>query len=248
MVEIIQKSKYLLSALLTVAILCPFYSFAYIIPASQIIEFMTNKYSAVKTLKIIQINRIVGINQEYGNSIENIIYVMFPDLYRSEISGPLHKRIQINNGDCRLSVVDGMINDSEDTADFPYHFLFIAQNHQETLNYFKDLGINVEKTSLTRYAGKISYLIGDRENESPKLIVDKELFLPLLLKYHDSLFIFSDYKDMMEKDLYPYKVVHLHNGIKEEYSVKGIMVNPPLDLYLFEIPIIRDRFNKKVSE
>ena len=246
--EIIQKSKYLLAALLTAAILCPFNSFAYIIPASQIIEFMTDKYSAVKTLKIIQLNRVMGINQGSGNSIENVIYVMSPDLYRSEISGPSHKRIQINNGDTRLSTVDGIINDSEDTTGRPYHFLFIAQNHQETLNYFKDLGINVEKISLTRYAGKISYLIGDRENESPKLIVDKELFLPLLLKYHDSLFIFSDYRDMMEKDLYPYKVVHLHNRIKEEYSVKGIMVNPPLDLYLFEIPIIRDKFNKRVPE
>lgn len=246
--EIIKKSKYLLAALLAFAILCPLNSFAYIIPASQIIEFMTDKCSAVKTLKIVQLNRVVGINQEAGNSIENIVYVMSPDLYRSEISGPPYKRLQINNGDSRLNVVDGIINDGEDTAGLPYHFLFIAQNHQEILNYFKELGINVEKTSLTRYAGKISYLIGDRENESPKLIVDKELFLPLLLKYHDSLFIFSDYRDMMEKDLYPYKVVHLHNGIKEEYSVKGIMVNPPLDLYLFEIPILIYRFNKNISE
>ena len=246
--KIIKKSKYLLAVLLAAAVFCPFNSFAYIIPASRIIEFMTGKYSSVKTLKIIQLNRVVDINQESGNSIENIIYVMSPDLYRSETSGLPHKRLQINNGDSRLSVVDGIINDGEDTAGLPYHFLFVAQNYQETLNYFKELGINVEKTSLTRYAGKISYLIGDREDESPKLIVDKQLFLPLLLKYHDSLFIFSDYRDMMEKDLYPYKVVHLHNGIKEEYSVKGIMVNPPLDLYLFEIPYIRDRFNKSVSE
>ena len=246
--KIVKKSKYAGVVLLLVVFFYSFNSFAYIIPANQIIELMTDRYSSVKTLKIKQINHIVETGQEPKNSVENIIYAVSPDLHRSEIFGPMHKSIRINNGKISLSIVNGIINYSEGKSILPYYFIFMDQDNQRILNYLEDLGINTKKTTLTRHEGEISYLIGDRNDASPKLIVAKSSFLPLLLKDNSSLFIFSDYKDTMENNFYPHKVIHLHNGIKKEYTVRDISINLPLDLYLFDVSVIKNRSQKDISE
>lgn len=243
-----ESKKYAGAVALLVVIFCAVNSFAYIIPANQIIQLMTDRYSSVKTLKIKQINHIVETGQEPKNSVENIIYAVSPDLHRSEIFGPRHKSIQINNGESNLSIVNGIINYSEGKSILPYHFIFMDQDNQRILNYLEDLGINIRKITLTRYEGEISYLIGDRNDASPKLIVAKSSFLPLLLKDNSSLFIFSDYKDTMENNFYPHKVIHLHNGIKKEYTVRDISINLPLDLYLFDVSVIKNNLKKDISE
>jgi len=246
--KICKKSKHAGVVLLLVVIFCPFHAYSYIIPANQIITLMSDRYSSVKTLKIKQMNRVVEISQESENLFENIIYAVSPDLHRSEISGPMHKSIQINNGESSLSIVNGIITYSGNKKILPHHFVFMDQDNQKILNYLEDLGINIKKVTLTRYEGEISYLIGDRNDASPKLIVAKSSFLPLLLTYHSSLFIFSDYRDIMENNFYPYKVLHLHNGIKEEYTVRDISINLPLDLYLFDVSVIKNRSQKDISE
>lgn len=246
--QILKKVKYIGVVLLVSVISYPLNSFAYIIPSDQIIALMTDRYSSVKTLKIKQINHSMENSQERENSVENIIYAASPDLYRSEIYGPTHKGVKINNGKSSLSIVNGMINYSEDKSLFPYYFIFMDQYQQRVLKYLEDLGVNTKKTSLTRHDGKISYLIGEKSHESAQFILAKGSFLPLLLKYNESVFIFSDYRDIKEEYIYPYKVLHMHNGTKKEYTVRDISINMPLDPYLFDLSIMKDRLQKAIAE
>ena len=237
-------SNFLIILSLIIICILPSIGLPYILPPAQIIEFMTNKFKTIKTLKIIQITKIKDLNQEEEKVFEECIYVMSPDLYRSEVAGQPGNRLIIHNGSRTLRIINRKINSDRESQDLLYRLLLLAQNPKRLINAFKDLGINLEKVSLTRLEGKIAYLIGEKEEGSPRLLVDKDLFVPLLLQYGDSLSLFSDYREIREQTWYPYKIVYsLKGATVEEYIIKEIILNPIIDLSLFDIPLARAQFS-----
>jgi hypothetical protein len=238
-------SNFLIGLSLIILLILSSIGYPYILPPTQIIEFMTNKFTKIERLKIIQLNKIKDLNQEGEGVFGEIIYFWFPTLYRSEIAGQLGKRLIIHDGIKTLRVIDREITSEGESWDIPYRFLMLAQNPERLLERLKDLGMNLDKASLTRFEGRIAYLIGEKEEGSPKLLVDKDLFVPLLLQYGNILLRFSDYREFMEQNWYPYKIAYSFNGdIIEEYTIKDIIVNPSLDLSLFDIPLISSQFGK----
>jgi hypothetical protein len=112
-----------------------------------------------------------------------------------------------------------------------------------------EVGINTDKISLTRFEGTIAYLIGEKNKGSARFVVNKELFLPLLLKYGDHRFRFSNYIEFMENAWYPFQIVYSYKGeIIEEYTVTDIQANLPIDVSLFDIPLIREKFIQRALE
>ncbi len=238
-------SNFLIGLSLIILLILSSIGYPYILPPTQIIEFMTNKFTKIERLKIIQLNKIKDLNQEGERVFGEIIYFWFPTLYRSEIAGQLGKRLIIHDGIETLRVIDREITSERESWDIPYRFLMLAQNPERLLERLKDLGMNLDKASLTRFEGRIAYLIGEKEEGSPKLLVDKDLFVPLLLQYGNILLRFSDYREFMEQIWYPYKIVYSFNGdIIEECTIKDIIVNPSLDLSLFDIPHIKTQFER----
>lgn len=242
-------SNFLIVLSLIAIVISPSIGQSYILPSVQIIEIMTNKFATIRTLHIIQLTKLKGLSQETEKIFGESIYLMSPDLYRSEIAGEPGKRLMVHNGSKTLRIINGGIAYDRESQDFLYRFLLLAQNPKRLLEILKDLGINLEKVSLTRFNGRIAYLIGEREEGSPSFLVDKDLFLPLLLKYDDFIFHFSDYKEILEETWYPYQIVFSSKGtITEEYMIKDITVNPPIEASLFNISPIRAQFSKGESK
>ena len=241
-----KRSDFLIVLSLSIMVVLPSIGYPYIPPTAQIIEFMSDKFATIRTLKITQLTRIRDLNQEIEKVFGEIIYVRSPDLYRSEIAGQPGKRLLINNGKKTLSIINGGIAYERQARDPVYRFLLLAQSPKRLLDILRGLHISLNKASLTRFEGRIAYLIGEKEEGSPRLLVDKDLFLPLLLEYGNILLRFSDYRELREGIWYPYKIVYSleYEAITEEYTVKDVIVNPRLDLSLFNISLIRARFGK----
>jgi len=219
----------------------------YILPSTQIIEFMTNKFARIKALRIIQHTKVKDLDQEQERVFGEIIYLKSPYLYRSEMVGQRGKRLIIHNKTKSLRIINRSISYDGESQDYLYRFFLLAQSPGRLLEWLKAVGINLDKVSLTRFEGKIAYLIGEKQEGSPRLLVDKDLFFPLLLKYGDVLFRFSDYGEFMEQIWYPYKIVYSFEGTTvEQYTVKDITANPSIDVSVFDIPRIRAEFG--VSE
>jgi len=219
--------------------------YPYVLPPTQIIGFMTKKFAAIKTLKITQLTKIKDLDQGEEKAFGEIIYLRSPALYRSETAGQPGKRLIIHKGTKTLRIIDSEITSEGERQDPLYRFLMLAQNPGRLLKRLSRIGINLDKASLTRFDGRIAYLIGEKDEGSPRLLVDKELFLPLLLQYGNVLFRFSDYRELKGQTRYPYKIVYSFNGaIIEEYSIKEITVNRSIDLSLFDIPLISSQFGK----
>jgi outer membrane lipoprotein-sorting protein len=240
-----KRSNFLIALSLIIIPILPSTGLPYVLPSSQIIAIMTNKFANIKTLRIIQHTKIKDLNQEKEKAFGEIVSLGSPYLYRSEIPGQPGKRLIIHNSPKTLRIINGSITYDGESYGFIYRFLLLAHDPERLSEMLKEVGINIDKVFLTRFEGKIAYLIGEKEEGSARLLVDKEQFLPILLKYGDYLFHFSDYFEFMEHAWYPFQIVYSCKGdITEEYTVKDIKANLPIDVSLFDIPQIRAQFSK----
>ena len=241
-----KRSNFLIFLFLLIIPILPSIVLPYILPSSQIIEFITNKFATIKTLTITQHTKIKDIHQEKEKAFGEIVSLSSPYLYRSEIPGQPGKRLIIHNKAKTLRIIDRKITYDEESYDLIYRFFLLSHDPTRLLEMLKEVGINTDKVSLTRFEGKIAYLIGEKKEGGARLLVDKDLFLPLLLQYGSVLFQFSDYRELKKRAWYPYKIIYSFNGaIVEEYTVKETKVNSALDLSLFDIPLISSKFGRR---
>ena len=243
-----KRSNFLILLSLLIIPILPTIVLPYILPSSQIMEIMANKFAPIKTLTITQHTKIKDLHQEKETAFGEMVSLRSPYLYRSEIPGQPDKRLIIHNNSKTLRIVNERITYDEENYDFIYRFFLLSYDPERLLAMLNEVGINTDKVSLTRFEGTIAYLIGEKNEGSARLLVDKELFLPLLLKYGDYRYRFSNYIEFMEHAWYPFQIVYSHKGeIIEEYTVMDIKANLPIDVSLFDIPLIRDKFINKAE-
>lgn len=243
-----KRSNFLILLSLLIIPILPTIVLPYILPSSQIMEIMANKFAPIKALTITQHTKIKDLHQEKETAFGEMVSLSSPYLYRSEIPGQPGKRLIIHNNSKTLRIVNERITYDEESYDFIYHFFLLSHDPERLLAMLNEVGINTDKVSLTRFEGTIAYLIGEKNEGSARLLVGKELFLPLFLKYGDYRYRFSNYIEFMEHAWYPFQIVYSYKGeIIEEYTVMDIQANLPIDVSLFDIPLIRDKFINKAE-
>jgi hypothetical protein len=240
-----KKSSFLIAISLVTLLLAPEVGRPYVLPSTQIIRYMTNRYADIKALRIIQLTTIKDLDQETERAFGEIIEVMSPDLYRSEVAGQPSTRLIIGSGSKTLRIISNKATTDLESNGFFYRFLFLAQSPKQIQKSLQGKGINLDKVSLTRFDDRVAYLIGDKDEGNPHFLVDKHRFFPLLISYDTYSFHFSDYREIMKDTWYPHRIDCLSGGIiVEEYRAKDITVNPPLDVTRFSIPLIKTQFEK----
>ena len=240
-----RKWSLLIALSIVVIVMSPCLGLPYVLPSSQIIEFMAHRFAALKTVRIVQVTAIKDFHSETEKAFGEIIEVMSPDLYRADVAGQPGTRLIVHSGSKTLRIINGTIVSGLERDHFLYPFLFVAQDPQRILKVLQNENINLDTVSLTRFDGKIAYLIGDKEEGSPRLLVEKDRFLPVLLVFDDFSVQFSDYREIGEETWYPYQIVYSSYGSTvEEYSVQDVTINPPFDVTQFSIPLIRAQFSK----
>ena len=238
-----KRLQFLVLLFLFIISILPAIVLAYILPSSQIIEIMAKKFAPIKTLIITQHTKIKDLYQQQVMAFDEIVSLSSPYLYRSEIPGQPGKHLIIHNNSKTLRIVNERVTYDEESYAFVYRFFLLSHDPERLLEMLNEMGINTDKVSLTRFEGTITYLIGEKNEGSARLLVDKELFLPLLLTYGDYRFRFSNYMEFMKHVWYPFHIVFSYKGeIIEEYTAMDIKANLPTDVSLFDIPYIREKF------
>jgi len=196
---------------------------AYIMPSEQLIDFMARNFSKFMTLIIIQ-TVSEGNQGKEGDLLKEQVWMKSPDLFQSRVLD----RPEADPGE-RFTA---------------YRPLLIANKSQRIKAILSGLGIDLETVAFARLDGVIAYRIGRKGPDSPKILIEKERFLPLLLVYGvtDNLAMrtvtvrFSDYRKL-DQGWYPFEITcTAQGGSERKYHVQTLEVNVPVQNAIFDSP------------
>jgi hypothetical protein len=199
-------------------------SHAYVMPAEQILQFMTANFSKFQTVVIRQSTRVEDSEGNEEKAFEETITMKSPNLFHSKVTG---------------SPAEDILR-----RDHSYWQMFLANSASRLMDALHGMGIGLQKTSYTRIDGIIAYQIGDNHEDSPKLLVEKARFLPLLMVYRspsqpegDLIKVrFLDYRKVQQGWL-PFEITCSYGQeTTEKYTVDSVKVNVPVSQSLFDSP------------
>ena len=194
----------------------------YMMPAEQIIGFMAKNFANFETVVITQyVIQEDEKDKDQGKIFKEQIWMKSPGLFHAKI---LDQQEEVGT--------------ARNTA---YRQLLVANQPHRIEQILSGMGINLDAVGFTRIDGVIAYRIGEKEPESPKILIEKESFLPLLIIYrpieslaHNIITVrFGDYRKL-EEGWYPFETTYsLGQDIRETYSIQSLLANEPVDNQIF---------------
>ena len=223
-------------------------SSGYVMPVDQLIDKMRAGFSSFKTLIIDQTTYVLDPqDRETTMVFQEKTWLKSPGYCRSEITGrpesldiarpPAPGGPPQREGQVAYEVAEGQGN--SDTA---FRWLLMANDRDTIMTFLAQMGVNLESVGFTRLDGIIAYRVGDKGPESPKLLIHKESFLPLLFSYvplrsssQDLAIVRFDNYTQVDSGWYPYEIDYsVEKERVERYFVLNIRVNPPIEASFFE--------------
>lgn len=232
--EGLQKCFIIFSVIAITSCVLPAKSRAYIMPAEQIMGFMAAKFSKIKTLVITHSTSLIN-QDDHGPEtvIKEKLWLKAP--------GFMYSYIEKEPG------AEGTGSGLEQTGvrlipDMSFRKIFMGNSRTGLKELLYSMGINVESVWYTRLDGVIAYQIGDKYQGGPRLLIEKDRFLPLLISYRlsgDSKrrlvnVRFEKYREIAGA-WYPYQITYfLGQDMLERYTIIDLQLNVPIEPSIFE--------------
>ena len=228
-------------------------SSGYIMPVDQLIDKMRAKFSNFNTLIIDQSTHVLDPQDKETTMVfEEKTWIKSPGFCRSEITGRpenLHKDgapappppgEPVTRREGPVANEAALEQGNSDTA---FRRLLMANNRDTIMTFLAQMGVNLESVGFTRLDGVVAYRVGDESPESPKLLINKESFLPLLFSYvplrsstRDMATVRFDNYRQVDSGWYPYEIDYsVETERVERYFVLSIIVNPTIKTSFFRI-------------
>lgn len=195
-------------------------SMAYVMPAEQLLGFVTDNFAGYRS--VVGIHSVLRTTPDSEKVFTEQISLSSPNKYSTKLLDRLGGR--------------------NDSPDLTYRQLLMANKTARLEHVLSAIGIDIKTVSYTRMDGKIAYRIGAEDPESPKLLIEKERFIPLLLIYkapgelNDKIISvrFQEYKKEA-KGWYPFEIIYSEDsGLVERYTVQTFEFNVPVDTSILQ--------------
>ena len=225
--KVFKMYKILILLIAGMFFLMPLNCYSYIMPAEQLVNLMAANFSRFKTLLIRQSTHLMNL-PDNGEKIvlKEKIWLNSFGFFRSEPAG---------KPEDQKKTVDE-IPAYRANNDMTFRRILMSNNYRTIMALLSEMGINLKHVAFTRVDGAVAYRIGDENPESPKLIVEKKRFLPLLLRHRllngsEELWLtvrFDDYRKT-SKGWYPYKITcFIGEKAEEHYFIDNLSANIPI--------------------
>ena len=223
---------------------------AYVLPPEQIVRFMTANFSTIRSLEITQTVLVRRPSSERSEQmIEERIWLKAPASYGAELVGVRNPAV--------LGGQESPANGNEESPSSPappltmerenVHAVFrrflMANGVESILDLLGRLGIPTESVGWERMDGRVAYRIGTMNPGGPRFLVEKDRFLPLLLRYAipdegepAMLTVRFEAYEKHGDGWYPHEIIFSSStGTMEIYRITQIQVNVPIQAPLVEI-------------
>jgi len=195
-------------------------AYGYVMPAEQLLAFMADNFADIQTAIIVE--STLRTERDNEKVFMEQVQLKSPNLFS-------------------LKVFDNTARGGR-LPDMAYRQLLIANTSSRLQGLLSMMGINLQAVSFTRIDGTIAYRIGEKEDNSPRLLIEKERFLPLLLIYTpggdmsgDTVTVrFNDYR-REDAGWIPFQITYsVNDRIREEYTIQSLQTNLPLNQSLLQ--------------
>jgi outer membrane lipoprotein-sorting protein len=241
-----------LMALICIGLAAPSPAKGYTLQGPQILELMIHKLSQAKTLRVVQQVTIDDPSvADHQLELKETLSYSFPNRFRSDAVFENTSRIHVDVADQSLTIIDGHQTSGPENPYDRYKDLLLIRSrnllHEKLLSY----GVDVEKTSVGRFNGRIVYVIGAQypDESVSQLMVDKESFLPLrwinILSTDPEDRLEFVYSKWQKKDdvWYPMQIESYHNHhLIRRMHATGIKVNAAFSPDLFDIARLKSAY------
>jgi hypothetical protein len=217
-------------------------------PVDQMIDKMRTRFARFHTLIIDQTTQV--LNREGGEAVkvyQEKIWLKPPGYCRSKIIGRPEAQ------DVSTEPVPGSrpreekrvaqeVASGQPDRNTSFRWLLMANERDEILAFLSQLGVHIDSVGFARLDGKVVYRIGDKDLKSPKLLIERETFLPLLFTYvppgvsgeNRVTVRFGNFKEV-NSGWYPYTIDYASGEDQaDRYFLLNLRVNPPIDTSFFE--------------
>ena len=194
----------------------------YVLPSDQLLSYMVKNLSEFRTLVITQTTwQKDERGEEEWKFYQERIWMESPNLFHSQILN-LPKEWLMK-------------------PDTSFRSLLMAESDTWVKEILTHMGINLHAVGLTRVEKTVAYRIGGKDPYAPKIVIEKERFLPLVLtyalpEYYDIATItvlFSDYRKV-ENGWYPFEITYYDpRGFRENCVIDTLQANVPIDPAVF---------------
>lgn len=225
---------------------------AYVMPLNQILGEVRKKFVKLNTLIIEQATHVIHSRDPIRETVvrekvwlkipryEQIMVIAAPNISNIREEAFKNKAGPGNEALKAEKQPDQAVRQTNPDAAF--RWLLMANPKGGIAAFLSQLGIQIWDVGYDRCDGVVAYRIGTRDPESPKLLVDKNRFFPLLLSYilpgdPNGRLVTVRFKDYRKIDSgwYPYEIDYaLENGPEEEHHVLNLTANAPIQATFFE--------------
>jgi hypothetical protein len=228
-----RKNRWRMFAAALVSVFLPGLVWGYVMPTGQLIDFMAENFSRFQTLILKQTTHLTHPErEEAGVTFQQKVWLKAPDRVRSEI---------LTGMDIK-DWAAGELGKGRAKVDTAFWALLLANGEEALVRRLSEMGIDIEAVAFTRIDGIVAYRIGRWEEDQPKLLIEKERFLPLFVSYRSETspgeglvrIRFKDYR-ALPQGRFPYELIYsVTGGLTEHYFIDALEVNPPISSALFE--------------
>ncbi len=222
---------------------------AYVLPAKQVLGFMVEQFGSNQTLVVFQKDVVYDPDIEGGmEELNGTLYYMYPDRFRSEVSGPELDKIQVLNEEGALVVIDGKILGETESLFDHFKDLLLYSRIDLLVDKIFQLGINVDIVSLGRFRDKIVYVIGAKypDESVSQVWIDKDTFRPVrfILRGGEGTPIreieYSEYKELDKTKVYPGRISFYEDGdLVRMYVLERFEINPEISDQMFDVGYLK---------
>ena len=225
---------------------------AYILPAEQVLTYMTDRVGPSQTLIVFQKTLVYDpLIKEGMQELAETLYYLSPDRFRSEITGPEVEKVTVVDDEDALVVVDGRILRERQNLFDHFKDLILYRDAEVLADRVVRLGVDVDLVSLGRFGDQIVYVIGAKypDESVPQVWVAKDHFRPLrfILKANGEgtgrKIEFADYVERDRGGDYPGRTLFYEGGkLVRMHVVENVESPARISAELFDLSWIRDRY------
>jgi len=222
---------------------------AYVLPAKQVLDFMVEQFGSNQTLVVFQKTVVYDPDIEGGmEELDETLYYMYPDRFRSEVSGPELEKIQVLNEEGALVVIDGKIFGETESLFDHFKDLLLYSRIDLLVDKVFQLGVNVDIVSLGRFRDKIVYVVGAKypDESVSQVWIDKKNFRPVRFILNGGKetpireIEYSEYRELDKTKVYPGRISFYEDGnLVRMYVLERFEINPEISDQMFDVGYLK---------